>query len=173
VFRHAGGQRRQAASRPAVQFDVIVTSNMFDDILSDEASQRPARSACSRTRRWATVSGLYAPHQAPRPTSRGRAWQTPRHLPLLRNDACACLSISPGRRTRWRPQRAGAEAGHRTRDIAAGWRFVLMQMTVPPCRTEGGKAALQRIIPGVRPEKSPRRRGISDPAGKSWLALIC
>ena len=41
----------QLVKNPA-QFDVVVTTNMFGDILSDESSQITARSACFRPRRW-------------------------------------------------------------------------------------------------------------------------
>ena len=64
--------------RDPSQFDVIVTENLFGDILSDEASQItgsigmiPSSSMGDGT------NGSMSPSTAPRPTSRGRTRQTP------------------------------------------------------------------------------------------------
>ena len=54
-------------------FDVILTENMFGDILSDEAAMITARSGCSRARRSGptTGRGCSSPSTDRRPTSRG------------------------------------------------------------------------------------------------------
>ncbi len=125
-----GGQRRHAIDRAAVAVDVILTSNMFGDILSDEASQLSGSIGLLASARWRRARGMYEPITVPRGTSRGRGWQTHRHLPVLGDDAAHVLQP--------REEAAAVEAaveralsgGHRTRDIAAGGAFVTCrQMT--------------------------------------------
>ena len=58
-------------------FDVILTENMFGDILSDEAASSPARSACCPARRSATAGpASSSPSTARRPTSPARGSPT-------------------------------------------------------------------------------------------------
>jgi 3-isopropylmalate dehydrogenase len=58
-------------------FDVVVTANLFGDILSDLAACSPARSASSRRRASAAPSGSTSPSTAAPPTSPVAASPTP------------------------------------------------------------------------------------------------
>ena len=59
-------------------FDVILTENMFGDILSDEAGASPARSACCRARRSATAGpGLFEPVHGSAPDIAGQGIANP------------------------------------------------------------------------------------------------
>ena len=67
----------QIVKNPA-QFDVVVTSNIFGDILSDEAAQVTGSIGMLASPRSATASaGCTNPFTAPRPTLRGRISPTP------------------------------------------------------------------------------------------------
>ena len=57
-------------------FDVVLTENLFGDILSDEAASSPARSACCPRPPSAARSICTSPCTAPRPTSPARARPT-------------------------------------------------------------------------------------------------
>ena len=92
--------------RDPSQFDVVVTENMFGDILSDEASEItgsigmvPSSSLGEGT------CGLYEPIHAPRRTSRVRASQTRSRRSSPQHDAPLYLRSGPrGRRHRKRCQ---------------------------------------------------------------------
>ena len=59
-------------------FDVILTENMFGDILSDEASVSPARSGCCRApRSEPTVPGLFEPVHGSAPDIAGQGIANP------------------------------------------------------------------------------------------------
>ncbi len=61
----------QIVKNPA-QFDVIVTENMFGDILSDEAMRSPAASAWCRPRSLGDGCGLYEPIHGSAPDIAGQ-----------------------------------------------------------------------------------------------------
>ena len=59
--------------RAPKQFDVMVTGNVFGDILSDAAAMLTGRSACCRRRRWRTIArDCTSRCTARRPTSPGK-----------------------------------------------------------------------------------------------------
>ena len=83
------------------QFDVIVTDNLFGDVLSDEAAQLPVPSACCRPPRWARKSSAsrrrsMSPSMAVRRISPARPGQSHRLHSLARD--VPALSLRPGGR---------------------------------------------------------------------------
>ena len=111
--------------RPA-DFDVIVTENLFGDILSDEARCWPGASACCPRRRSANAQtehgtfGMYEPihGSAPRHRRPGPG-QPDRHDPVGRDDDVLVVQAPGRRRRRSRPRSSETlDAGWRTADLA-------------------------------------------------------
>jgi 3-isopropylmalate dehydrogenase len=72
---HVRGQRRHAAGEGAEEFDVMVTGNMFGDILSDEASMLTGSIGMLPSASLdANNKGLYEPSHGSARTSPARAW---------------------------------------------------------------------------------------------------
>ncbi len=63
--------------RDAEPFDVIVTTNMFGDILSDEASELSGSLGLAASLNAGAITAWPRPSTAPRPTSPGGTWPTP------------------------------------------------------------------------------------------------
>lgn len=121
----------QLIARPS-QFDVIVTSNMFGDILSDEASQLTGSIGLLASASLGDgTRGMYEPIHGSAPDIAGQG---------IANPIATILSFAMMLRMSFSlPKEADAveaaveaalEAGHRTRDIAAGGPYVTCrQMT--------------------------------------------
>ncbi len=121
----------QLVARPS-QFDVIVTSNMFGDILSDEASQLTGSIGLLASASLGDgTRGMYEPIHGSAPDIAGQG---------LANPIATILSCAMMLRMSFNlPDEADAveaaveralSAGHRTRDIASGGAFVTCrQMT--------------------------------------------
>jgi 3-isopropylmalate dehydrogenase len=75
---HAGRFGRHAPDPRPRDFDVIVTENMFGDILTDEASMLAARSGCCPPPRWGDGrGGLFEPIHGSAPDIAGRGIANP------------------------------------------------------------------------------------------------
>ncbi len=115
----------QLIARPS-QFDVIVTSNMFGDILSDEASQLTGSIGLLASASLGDgTRGMYEPIHGSAPDIAGQGIANPIATIL----SCAMmLRMSFGLTKEADTVEAAVEkalqAGHRTRDIAAGGAFV-------------------------------------------------
>lgn len=78
--------------RDPSQFDVIVTGNLFGDILSDEASVITGSIGMLPSASLGTGNpACSSPSTAPRPTSPGRQGQSSGDDPVRRDDAPPCL----------------------------------------------------------------------------------
>lgn len=112
-------------SRPK-EFDVVVTGNMFGDILTDEASMLPGSLGLLPSASIGSSGpGLYEPIHGSAPDIAGKNIANPlatilaaamllRHSLKLTNEAAAVESAVA----------AALKAGHRTKDIAAGGAFL-------------------------------------------------
>jgi 3-isopropylmalate dehydrogenase len=121
----------QLIARPS-QFDVIVTSNMFGDILSDEASQLTGSIGLLASASLGEgTRGMYEPIHGSAPDIAGQG---------VANPIATILSVAMMLRLSFQLDREAAAveraveaalfAGHRTRDIAAGGDYITCrQMT--------------------------------------------
>ena len=81
----------QIVKNPA-QFDVIVTENMFGDILSDEASMITGSIGMIRPPLWVMAPGACTSHSRLGPRHCGQGYRQPHRLhPLCRHDAALLL----------------------------------------------------------------------------------
>jgi 3-isopropylmalate dehydrogenase len=115
---HVRGQRRHAAGQGAQAFDVVVTGNMFGDILSDEAAMLTGSIGMLPSASLnAAARACTSPATAARRTSPARAWPI-RWPPSCRcHDAALLAQPARGRRPhRGRGQGVLAQ-GLRTADI--------------------------------------------------------
>jgi len=87
----------QLVSAPS-RFDVIVTENMFGDILSDEAAMITGSIACSRARRSGGGPGLFEPVHGSAPDIAGQGIANP--LAMFLSVRCSCATGSA-----WRSRR--------------------------------------------------------------------
>jgi 3-isopropylmalate dehydrogenase len=94
---HAVDSCAMALVTHPTRFDVILTENLFGDILSDEPPSSPAPSACCRRPAW-SGPGLYEPVHGPRPTSPVRTRPT-RSAPSPRWRCCS-IQLRPSARGR-------------------------------------------------------------------------
>ncbi|MGJ4848850.1 3-isopropylmalate dehydrogenase [Bacillota bacterium Meth-B3] len=121
----------QLIARPS-QFDVIVTSNIFGDILSDEASQLTGSIGLLASASLGDgTRGLYEPIHGSAPDIAGQGLANPIATIL---SAAMMLRMSFGLAAEADAVEAAVEAalaaGHRTRDIAAGGAHITCrQMT--------------------------------------------
>ena len=115
---HARGQRGDAARADPEQFDVIVTENMFGDILSDLAAASTGGLG-SRRRRASPTTGPASSSRftAPRPTSPAGGSRTPRRCSSPPRCCSSTGSAAPrgsrARRRRSAGTRADPDAGPR------------------------------------------------------------
>ena len=112
--------------RDPAQFDVIVTSNLFGDILSDEASQLTGSiGLLASASLGAGTRGMYEPIHGSAPDIAGQGIANPIATIL---SAAMMLNLSFGLEAEARAVETAVEnvlkAGARTRDIAAGGAFV-------------------------------------------------
>ncbi len=121
----------QLIARPS-QFDVVVTSNIFGDILSDEASQLTGSIGLLASASLGDgTRGLYEPIHGSAPDIAGQGLANPIATIL---SAAMMLRMSFGLAAEADAVEGAVEkalaAGHRTRDIAAGGAYVTCrQMT--------------------------------------------
>ena len=106
---HAGGLLRDATAALTITVDVIVTENMFGDILTDEASMLAGSMGMLPSRRWAIAStevdlGCTSRSTARRPTSRAVESRTR----SARSSASRCCCG-----TRWSRERGECRGGRR------------------------------------------------------------
>ena len=78
------------------QFDVIVTGNIFGDILSDEASQLTGSIGMLAPPRWAAPVGFFEPIHGSAPDIAGPARPTP-WRPSSRRPCCCATRWTAGR----------------------------------------------------------------------------
>ena len=124
--------------RPA-DFDVVVTENMFGDILTDEASMLPGSlGLCASASLGSGAHGLYEPIHGSAPDIAGRGIANP-YATIL--SAALLLRYSLGLETEARALEAAVagalEAGVRTADLAPHG--------APASTSEAGEAVLARL----------------------------
>ncbi len=106
------------------QFDVIVTENMFGDILSDEASMITGASACClQPASGPATSACMNQSMVPLRYRRARQGQSNRHYPFHRDDAAVHIALETEALAIENAVISVLDAGWRTGDImSAGMR---------------------------------------------------